>query len=482
MTGAVAARPARGAGGAAPRRGSGFRDLAARGTVHFMGVGGAGMAPLAELVLRSGGRISGCDVAEPSTVRELVAMGMHFSRGHDPAHVDGIAALVVTSAVPPSHPEIAAARNAGIPVLKRAEALGQWVEGKTVVGIAGTHGKTTTTAMATTVLQRTGADPTGVVGGSVARWGGNLWCGKSDLFVVEADEYDRSFLSLSPSVAVVTNVEADHLDTYGDLANIRSSFAAFAQRVAPDGVLWVCADDSGAARVGVEGGSRTRTYGFSAGSQLRAANARFSEEGSTFAVVEDGVPAGVFAVPVPGPHNVRNALAAIGVARALGAGWRGIRDGLAAYPGVGRRYQLLGTAAGVKVIDDYAHHPTEVAATLAAARRSNPNRRLVAVFQPHLFSRTKDFYREFGRALGEADSVWVTDVYPARETPLPGVTGKLVAGAVRGRASRVEYCSELSALPEAVSARLKPGDVCVVMGAGSIETAGPRILSHLMER
>lgn len=460
----------------------GLRELAAQGPIHFMGVGGAGMAPLAELVARSGGRVSGCDLAEGPSVARLKARGMAFHLGHDPAHVAGVAALVVTSAIPRDHPEPEAARAAGVTVLKRAEALGQWVSDGAVVGVAGTHGKTTTTAMATHLLERAGLDPTGVVGGHVAGWGGNLRLGDSRVFVVEADEYDRSFLSLRPQVAVVTNVEADHLDTYGDLDGVRASFVAFARQVASDGVVWACADDAGAARIGVAAGPRTRTYGVSAGCQMRAVNVRFTPTGSSFQVIEDGKSAGAFTVPAPGVHNVRNALAAAGVGRSLGAAWPQVRDGLASFPGVGRRYELLGSAAGVAVIDDYAHHPTEVAATLAAARRANPDRRLVAVFQPHLYSRTQDFSAEFGKALGAADAVWVTDVYAAREAPLPGVNGEIVAEAVTGRASRVAYHPDLSTLALPVAQELTSGDVCVVMGAGSIEETGPQILSLLQER
>ncbi len=461
---------------------TGLREWAAQGPVHFMGVGGAGMAPLAELVLRTGGTVSGCDLARSPATERLEAMGMTFHHGHDPAHVVGAAALVATSAVPPDHPELEAARSANVPVVKRAVALAQWAAGRRTVAVAGTHGKTTTTAMAAHVLERAGADPTAVVGGRVSGWGGNLRPGSDDLFVVEADEYDRSFLALSPSVAVVTNVEADHLDVYGDLNGVRESFSSFVARLAPDGVLWVCADDHGAARAGVSGGSRTRSFGLSAGSQLRAVDMERDAGGSRFSVVADGRPVGQFFVPVPGLHNVRNALAAIGAGRSLGATWDQARSGLAAFKGVGRRYEVLGAASGVTVIDDYAHHPTEVTATLAAVRRANPGKRVVAVFQPHLYSRTRDFHREFGKALGTADAVWVTDVYPAREEPLPGVGGDLVADAVAGNAARVAYHPELATLAQPVAADLSSGDVCVVMGAGSIEAAGPRILSLLQER
>lgn len=459
---------------------TGLRALAARGPVHFVGVAGAGMAPLAELVLRAGGTVTGCDLEEGRAAARLARLGMSFSRGHDPAHVESAAAVVATSAVPPGHPELAAARARGIPVLKRARALGQWVREERVVGVAGTHGKTTTTAMTTHVLEHAGLDPTGVVGGEVAGWDGNLRPGGSDIFVIEADEYDRSFHELSPEVAVVTNLEADHLDIYGDLRGVRASFSRF---LAPlEGTLWVCGDDPGASRLGVEAGVRTRSYGIGAGAGLRAVRIRVHTRGSTFTLREDGARAIEVDVRGPGRHNVLNALAAAGVGRSFGAGWEEIRAGLAAYRGVGRRYEFLGCAAGVKVIDDYAHHPTEITATLAAARGANPGRRLVAVFQPHLFTRTRDFHREFGSALASADSVWVTDVYPARETPLPGVTGELVAEAVTGSRARVSYHAELSTLAGAVAETLSPGDVCVVMGAGSIERTGRELLTLLRAR
>ncbi len=460
----------------------GLRALARRGPIHFMGVGGAGMAPLAEMVLRSGAVVTGCDLVESRAATALARLGMRFDLGHDPSHVDGVAAMVVTSAVPPDHPELAAAEAGGVPILKRAEALGQWVNDGRVAGIAGTHGKTTTTAMATHILEEAGIDPTGVVGGEVSAWGGNLRPGASDVFVVEADEFDRSFLTLRPDVAVVTNLEADHLDIYGDLRGVRASFASFVDRLAAGGTLWVCGDDPGAARAGVPCGGRTRSYGLAPGAQLRAVSVRVHGAGSTFTLIEDGVRAGDFTMAAHGVHNVRNALAAVGVGRTFGAGWDAVRAGLAAFDGVGRRYEVLGEAAGVHVVDDYAHHPTEIAATLAATRAANPGRRIVAVFQPHLYTRTRDFHREFGSALGTADRVWVTDIYPAREQPIPGVTGALVADAAGGSGSRAAYHAELETLPEAVADDLTAGDVCVLMGAGSIETAGPRVFALLRER
>ncbi|MGI9625348.1 MAG: UDP-N-acetylmuramate--L-alanine ligase [Longimicrobiales bacterium] len=457
-------------------------DVLLTGTVHFMGVGGAGMAPLAELLLRSGGGVSGCDLSARAGIEALVELGLDFKEGHDPTHVGTASALVITAAVPEDHPELLAARERGIPILKRAEALGAWVNRGRVVALAGTHGKTTTTAITTHVLATAGLDPTGLVGGEVESWGGNLYLGNSDLFVVEADEYDRSFHTLRPHVAVVTNVEADHLDIYGDLEGVHASFETFVEGLRGGGTLWICGDDGGAAQVGVVGGRPTRSYGLSAGCQLRATEVEWGVPGSRFQIEEEGIVRARLTLPLPGVHNVRNALAAAGVARSLGAEWADIAAGLESFPGVGRRFQVLDTVGGVRVIDDYAHHPTEIAATLDAARLAHPGQRLVAVFQPHLFTRTRDFATEFGTALGAADRVWVTDIYPAREAPLPGVSGELVFEAVPRNKALPTYHSEFATLASAVVEDLKSGDVCVVMGAGSIEATGPEIVRQLETR
>ncbi|NNM34476.1 MAG: UDP-N-acetylmuramate--L-alanine ligase [Gemmatimonadetes bacterium] len=447
-----------------------------------MGVGGAGMEPLAELMLRGGLRVSGCDQKVRPGLERLTSIGLVMSEGHGPEHLEEAAVLVITSAVPPDHPEVLAARERGIPVFKRAEALGAMVNRGRLVAVAGTHGKTTTTALTTHVLAGAGLDPTGLVGGEVLGWNGNLRLGSSDLFVVEADEYDRSFHTLTPDVAVVTNVEADHLDIYGDMDGVMQSFVQFVDGIRPGGSLWICGDDGGAARLATSLGGRTRTYGLAAGCQLRATDLSWSEAGNRFRVWEDGQAAGEMVMRQPGRHNVRNALAAVGVARTLGAAWPAIADALADFPGVGRRYQVLGSVAGVTVIDDYAHHPTEISATLQAVRGAHGRQRIVAVFQPHLFSRTRDFAGQFGEALGHADAVWVTDVYPAREAPIPGVDGRLVADAVTETARVVQYHPDLETLAEAVAHNLVAGDVCVTMGAGSVETVGPALVSLLRER
>jgi len=440
------------------------------------------MRALAEALARAGVPVTGCDASLVEAPASLVAAGVEILDGHDPDHISGISALVRTAAVPDDHPELEAARAAGIPVLKRADALGLWVDTGIVLAVAGTHGKTSTTAMLTSVLAAAGMDPTGFVGGHVGAWGGNLRKGADRYFVVEADEFDRSFLHLRPTVAIVTNVEADHLDIYGDFAGVVDAFRTFVDLIEPGGVLVACADDHGVSRLVFGHDREVVTYGTNAGAMLRGSDLeRASGGGTRFRVHEVGVDKGFLELSAPGVHNVRNALGAAAAARRVGASWEAVRDGLAAYAGVGRRFQKLGRAAGVDIVDDYAHHPTEVEATLDAARREFPDQKLVAVFQPHLFSRTQEFHHEFGVELAKADAVWVTDVYPAREAPIPGITGALVADAVSSAGTPVTYHDELTTLAEAVAGTLTPGEVCVTLGAGSIERVGPEIL-NILER
>ncbi len=453
---------------------------AGEGTVHFVGIGGAGMCALAELFHRSGHRVSGCDLQRGPSARALEALGVPVALGHAPDHLDRVRTLVVSSAVEAANPEVRAARARGIPVVKRAEALGRWVNAGTVVAVAGTHGKTTTTALATEILAAAGRDPTGLVGGRVAGWKGNLRYGRGDLYVVEADEYDRSFHHIVPRTAVITNLEADHLDTYGNLACLREAFRTFADAVPADGAVCVCADDPGASGLlaGLE--ARTCTYGFAAGAQLRATRVRTGPGGSEARILERGRDRGPLSIRLPGAHNLLNALGAAAAARRMGVEWDAIRRSLESFGGVRRRFERLGSARGVAVVDDYAHHPTEIAAALAAARASFPSARLVAVFQPHLFTRTRDFADRLGAALAEADQVWVTDVYPAREAPLPGVTGALVREAVAAAGGTdARYHSDLETLPRTLAGTLRAGDVSLFMGAGSIEFAGPALLRCL---
>ena len=457
-------------------------ELARQKPIHFMGIGGAGMSPLADLIRRSGGMVTGCDSRVGASTLALRDAGVDVRDGHAADHIAGCAALIVTSAVPADHPEILAARSAGIPVLKRAQALGAIVNRGTVVGIAGTHGKTSTTALTTAALAAGGLDPTGLVGGHVSAWGGNLRLGGDRLFVVEADEYDRSFLTLRPTIAVVTTLEADHLDIYETLAGVEEAFLAFLERVPEDGRIIGCGDDHGVARLLPRLGAatdRVLTYGLNAGSMLRAENVRAAGTETSFQVRERGELLGEVRLRVPGVHNVRNALAAIAVARQLGVAWETIAQGIGSYAGVQRRFEHIGEADGVLVVDDYAHHPTEIAATLNAARQAFPERRLVAVFQPHLYSRTRDFAAEFGRSLALADLVFVTDIYAAREKPIEGVTGEMIVAHARDAGADIRYVPRREDITAEVSAELCPGDLCVTLGAGDLDEAARELVAAL---
>jgi UDP-N-acetylmuramate--alanine ligase len=458
-----------------------LRRLSTEGPVHFMGVAGAGMCALAELFAKSGGTVSGCDLHPGASTDRLRTMDVQIHEGHEASHVEGAAALVVSAAVPGDHPEVQEALAREIPVFKRAEALGQWVNQGRVLAVAGTHGKTSTTAMATEILTAAGMDPTGFVGGRVPAWGGNLRTGSGDLYVVEADEYDRSFLELKPEVAVVTNVEADHLDTYGALEGVVHAFQEFLDGLLPDGHAVICTDDHGASRLVAGLTSEVHTYGLEAGAQVRAIDVEASAAGMDFRVNEEGVDQGSFHLPVPGVHNLQNALGAAVAARCFGVDWDRVRDGLAAYRGVERRFDTLGSARGILVVDDYAHHPSEIQATLAAARGAHPDRRIVAVFQPHLFTRTRDFAEEFGRALAEADSIWVADVFPAREDPIEGVTGEMVALAVERAGGDVRYHADVNSMAESVMTELAAGDLLLTMGAGSVDRVAREVLERLEE-
>lgn len=460
-------------------------QLARRAPVHFLGIGGAGMAPLAELLVRAGGNVTGCDAHPNAATASLSALGVEVYSGHDREHIRDCSAVIVTAAVSLDHPELLAARDGGLPVLKRAAALGAVVNRGQVVGIAGTHGKTTTTTLTTGVLAAAGLDPTGLVGGRVSAWRSNLRPGSSDLFVVEADEYDRSFLSLRPSVAVVTTLEADHLDIFHDLQGVEDAFAAFCEAVPDSGVLIGCGDDSGVGRLLARLADRkTRrvTYGLNAGNMIRAEKVAYAGATSRFTVRARGRVVGEAILAMPGVHSVRNALAAVATALELGAVWADIARGLADFRGISRRFELLGETAGIQFVDDYAHHPTEIASTLAAARGAFPGRRLVAVFQPHLYTRTRDFAPAFGRALAAADVAVVTDVYAAREAPIDGVSGKLIADFAASHGAEVEYFPDRRTLAVEVRGMLNAGDVCLTLGAGDLDRMANELIATIGAR
>jgi UDP-N-acetylmuramate--alanine ligase len=447
------------------------------GPVHFMGIAGAGMSALAELCKRRGATVTGCD-QNPSGAPDLAGLGIKVSEGHSAAHIDGHRALVVSSAIPKDHPEIARAKELGIPVIRRAEALAEATAGGTLIGIAGTHGKSTTTVMTTQALAAAGINPTGVVGARVASWHGNLSDGDNDVFVVEADEYDRSFLALSPDVAVVTNVEADHLDIYRDLDDVRGAFTQFVR-----GARWIvlCADQTNANNIFTPPSAEVVRYGISSMEARLVARKIVTGEGKTsFDVHYDGKPSGRVTVGAVGEHNVLNALAALAVGLArFGVTVEQMAPGFADFVGAERRFQRIGEARGVTVIDDYAHHPTEIRATLSAARLAFPGRRIVIAFQPHLYSRTRDFAGEFGLALAKADQLFLADIYPARERPIAGVTSQMIAdsSAVAGR--RPAWMGARPELAAALNQFAKDGDVVLTVGAGDITRTGPELLALL---
>jgi UDP-N-acetylmuramate--alanine ligase len=449
--------------------------------LHFVGAGGVGMSGIAEiLILATPLEISGCDMARSEVTARLERLGAKIAIGHDPSHVDSADLVVISSAVGESNAEVAAARAKGIPVIRRAEMLGEIMRLKQGVGVAGTHGKTTTTSLTGMVLTEAGFDPTIVVGGQVHILGTNARLGKGDYLVAEADEYDRSFLELTPVVAVITNIEADHLDTYRDLADIHDAFVAFANRVPFFGAVVACVDDAGVRRILPRIKRRVVTYGESPDAHLQARDVRL-EATSTIFDVWDAAEGrlGALRLRLPGRHNVLNALAAVAAGRELLISFETIARALAAFTGVVRRFELKGERGGVLVVDDYAHHPTEIRATLSAARQVYPDRRLVALFQPHLFSRTRDFTAEFGQALAAADVNIVMDVYPSREKPIRGVTGEIVAEATRRAGhTRVIYAHEKKRVVDTLEQTLAPGDLLITLGAGDVVKFGEEYLKR----
>jgi UDP-N-acetylmuramate--alanine ligase len=463
--------------------------LADLGQVHFTGIGGAGMSGIARIMLARGVTVSGSDAAGGDQLAALAALGADVHTGHTAANVTGADTVVVSSAIRPDNPELLAARAGGLRVLHRAAALASVMLGRRGVAVAGTHGKTTTTSMITTALRRCGADPGYVIGGILTETGLGAGDGTGEVFVAEADESDRSFLMLSPEVAVVTCVEADHLDNYASLAEIEDAFAAFARRIVPGGVLVACADDPGARALAAAAAAlpiRVRTYGEAAGADYRVTSVvpRGMSVGLEIqGAAAGGAPPARLQVGVPGRHNALNAAAAYAAVLELGlpavrAGQ--VAGGLATYRGARRRMEPKGEAGGVTVLDSYAHHPTELAADLRAARDIAGGGRVIAVFQPHLFSRTRIFAGRFGAALALADEVFVLDVYPAREDPEPGVTGELVASAVPG--GRAVFLPDRAAVPAAVAGTARPGDLVLTMGAGDVTALGPPIVAALGAR
>lgn len=441
--------------------------------VHFVGIGGVSMSALAEWLHRRGCRVSGSDRHASGLTRRLQSLGIRVYIGHAAEHVGDADCVIYTSATAPDNVERKAAQVQGIALVRRAELLGHLTAAHPTVCVAGTHGKTTTTAMTGAVLTAGGLDPTVLVGGVVQGLENNLRIGAGAHWVVEADEYDRSFLTLHPTVAVVTTLEADHLDCYADIDDIRTAFEQFVNAVPPAGCIVLCHDDPGVQSLSITSAAKRITCGLNSG-RLKAQHPVQTGFGSRVEVFDDDRHLGHLQLQIPGRHNIANALSAIGVGQYLGIPWADIKCALEAFRGVHRRFEVLGQKGGIAVVDDYAHHPTEIRATLSAARAGWAGR-IVAAFQPHLFSRTRDFADDFALALQGADRIWITEIYPAREAPIPGIDGAWLTGKIPGAG----FAPTLPDLRQALLSDLKAGDLLVVMGAGDIERIGPEVLKAL---
>jgi UDP-N-acetylmuramate--alanine ligase len=455
------------------------------GRVHFVGIGGAGLSGIARIMLARGIAVSGSDAKESRAVEGLRALGARCYVGHDAAHVADADTVVVSTAVREDNPEVVAALERGLRLLPRSAALESVMQGRRVVAVAGTHGKTTTTSLLTVALQHCGADPSFAIGGELNESGANAHDGSGDVFVAEADESDGAFLVYSPHGALVTNVEADHLDNYGTEEAYRAAFADFLDRIDRDGFLVACVDDPGAADLAASARARGLTVvgvGESASADVRAEELTFDGPRSGFTVVADGQTLGRVVLQIPGRHYVLDALAALAAGLRLGFSFADLKRGLEAFTGTRRRMELKGEADGVRVYDSYAHHPNEIAGDLQAARALAGSGRVVVAFQPHLVSRTRIFGPAMGEALGAADDVVVMDVYVAREDPEPGVNGALVASHVPLPAERVRFEPSWAQTPAAVADRARPGDLVLTLGAGDVTLVGPEVLELLAAR
>lgn len=450
--------------------------------IHMVGIGGIGMSGMAEILLQRGYKITGSDSIKNETTKRLEELGATIYHGHSEEYIAGADVVVYTSAVKAEeNPETRAAMEQRIPTIKRAEMLAELMKMKFGIGVAGTHGKTTTTTMIGHVTRDGNYDPTIIVGGKVHSFDKtNAVVGKGDLIVVEADEFDRTFLRLTPSIAVITNIEAEHLDIYNDLEDVKQAFIDYANKVPFYGAVIVCLDDPNVRSILPKLEKRTITYGLTPQAQIRAVDLQINQFTSTFTVVNDGEKLGVITLKTPGEHNVKNALAAVATGIELNIDFKLIKQGLEHYEGVFRRFQLKADKHGVMVIDDYAHHPTEVQATLSAAHKGWPDRRVVAVFQPHLYSRTQDLYKEFGLSFFDAEVLVITDVYPSRETPIEGVSGKLIANTAEQYGHKhVIYVENKEDVTDTLKEIARAGDIIITMGAGDIYKFGEAFVKAL---
>lgn len=444
-----------------------------------MGIGGIGMSGIAEVLLNLGYQVSGSDLASSEVTQRLEKLGAIIYTGHQAANVNSADAVVYSSAVRPDNPEVLAARNNKIPVIPRSEMLAELMRMKFGIAVAGTHGKTTTTSMIGEILTQAGLDPTIVVGGKVVNLDTNAKLGQGDYLVVEADEFDRSFLKLTPSIAVITTLESEHLDCYKDFDEIRKAFLEFANKVPFYGNVVLCISEKSVSNLINDIHRPIITYGLVPEADLQASEWKFHENQSSFKVKARGKNLGEVTLSVPGVHNVKNSLAAMAVALELEIKWDVIQKALQNFRGVRRRFEIKGVKKGIMVVDDYAHHPSEIQATLETAK-TGWHKRVIAIFQPHLYSRTRDFYQDFGKSFHNSDVVIFTDIYPAREEPIPGVSAELIVKAAKNSGHpQVYYNPDKKELVEFLRQNAKSGDMVITLGAGDIYKVGLQFLETL---
>ncbi|MCL5266847.1 MAG: UDP-N-acetylmuramate--L-alanine ligase [Bacteroidetes bacterium] len=449
--------------------------------IHMVGIGGIGMSGIAEVLLDQGFEVSGSDRQLGEITERLSKLGAKVYKGHAAKYLNEADVVVYSSAVHMDNPELTAAAERKIPVIRRAEMLAELMRMKYGIAIAGTHGKTTTTSMTSLVLMDGGLDPTVIVGGKLSSFGGtNARLGHGEYIVVEADEFDRSFLQLAPVIAAITTLEREHLDIYTDLEDIKRAFVEFANKVPFYGFVILCLDEPSIQEILPLIRKKIVTYGLNVQSDLRAINIAFRANRSRFTLLRHGKDLGEIQLNVPGLHNIKNSLAAIGIGLELGIDFAQIRKAVESFTGVYRRLETKAEVDGVMVVDDYAHHPTEVQATLSALKSGWPDRRVVAVFQPHLYSRTRDFHDEFGRSFLNADILVVTEIYPAREEPIQGITGELIVNDARAFGHKeAYYVPDKKELPEFLMKIKKPGDIVVTLGAGDISKFGEEFVNKM---
>jgi UDP-N-acetylmuramate--alanine ligase len=450
--------------------------------VHFVGIGGVGMSGIAEILLALGFRVSGSDLRSSATTDRLRDLGGRIWIGHHRDHLEKADVVVFSSAVSDDNPELRAALDRRIPVIARAEMLAELMRMQTSIAVAGMHGKTTTTSMIASILSAAGLDPTVVIGGKLDTLGGGARLGQGDLLVAEADESDRSFLKLYPTIALITNIDLEHLDCYSSIEEIRAAFLEFINRIPFYGYAVVCLDDPQVQEIIPQIKKRFITYGLSSQAMIRGHKAHFDGDVSIFTVYRENQILGEVRLPMPGMHNVVDALAAVAVADVFDVPFDCTREALNSFPGVQRRFTLRGKAAGVTVIDDYGHHPAEIRAVLQAARQI-AGRRIAILFQPHRYTRTKALFESFLTCFHDADLLYIMDIYPASEPPIEGVSGRALSDGIRSRGHKtVRFLGDREGIPVEVAGDLEPGDMLITLGAGDVTRMGPEILNELRKK